>query len=46
MNYDSTTWKTLFEKMDTKDPEMFHQVPQIICEFIEKKFQEILQKPK
>ncbi|MDR0461094.1 MAG: hypothetical protein LBH62_06660 [Nitrososphaerota archaeon] len=44
MNYDSTTWKVLFEKMNANDPEMFYQVPQIIYEFVEKKFQET--KPK
>jgi hypothetical protein len=41
MGYDSTTWKLLFEKMNAKDHEIFHQVPQIIYEFVEKKFQEI-----
>jgi len=44
MNYDSTTWKTLFEKMNAKDPEMFHQVPQILYEVVEKKFQETASK--
>jgi hypothetical protein len=43
MNYDSTTWKTLFEKMDANDPEMFHQVPQIRYEFVEKKLKEATQ---
>jgi hypothetical protein len=43
MNYDSTTWKTLFEKMDAKDPEIFHQIPQTICEFAQKKFQKVTQ---
>jgi hypothetical protein len=43
MSYDSTTWKTLFEKMDTNDPEMFHQVPQIRYEFAEKKLKETTQ---
>jgi Zn ribbon nucleic-acid-binding protein len=40
MNYDPKTWKTLFEKMDAQDPEIFQQVPQILYEFAEKKFQE------
>ncbi|MCL2477828.1 hypothetical protein [Candidatus Bathycorpusculum sp.] len=44
MNYDSTTWKNLFEKMNAKDPEMFHQVPQILYEVVEKKFQETASK--
>lgn len=42
MNYDSTTWKTLFEKMNAKNPEIFHQVPQIIYEFVTKKIQETI----
>ena len=40
MNYDSTTWKTLFEKMNAQDPDIFYQVPQIIYEFVHKKLQE------
>jgi len=40
MNYDSTAWKTLFEKMDAPNPDIFHQVPQTIYEFAQKKFQE------
>ncbi len=36
MNYDAKPWQTLFEKMDAQDPEIFHQVPQIIYEYAEK----------
>jgi hypothetical protein len=42
MNYDATTWKTLFEKMNAQDHEIFHQVPQIIYEFVTKTFQETI----
>jgi hypothetical protein len=38
MQYDPEPWKTLFEKMDTQNPEILHQVPQIIYEFAQKKF--------
>lgn len=37
MNYAIKPWKTLFEKMDAKDPEMFYQVPQILYEFAQRK---------
>ena len=40
MNYDPKTWTTLFEKMDTKDKEIFYQVPQITYEAAKKKIQE------
>jgi hypothetical protein len=40
MNYDTKPWKTLFEKMDAPDPEIFYQVPQIICEQAQKKITE------
>lgn len=30
MYYDPESWKTLFEKMDTQNPETRHQTPQII----------------
>ena len=40
MNYDAKPWQTLFEKMDAPTPEIFHQVPQIIYEYAEKKLQE------
>ncbi|MDR0373110.1 MAG: hypothetical protein LBI79_06090 [Nitrososphaerota archaeon] len=40
MNYDSTPWKTLFEKMDAPNPEIFYQVPQILYEFAQRKLQE------
>jgi len=40
MSYDPKPWKTFFEKLDAPDPEIFHQVPQTIYEFVEKKFQE------
>ncbi|MDR0493223.1 MAG: hypothetical protein LBH74_06275 [Nitrososphaerota archaeon] len=38
MHYDPEPWKTLFEKMDAPDPEMFYQIPQIIYEQVQKKF--------
>jgi len=44
MSYDSTTWKTLFEKMNAQDPEILYQVPQVIHEFAEKKLQETTSK--
>jgi len=40
MSYDSTPWKSFFEKLDAPDPEIFYQVPQTIYEFVEKKLQE------
>ncbi|MDR2203978.1 MAG: hypothetical protein LBE76_06760, partial [Nitrososphaerota archaeon] len=42
MNYNSTPWKTFFEKLDTPTPEIFYQVPQTIYEFVEKKLQETI----
>jgi len=42
MNYDSTPWKSFFEKLDTPAPEIFYQVPQTIYEFVEKKLQETI----
>ncbi|MDR2203408.1 MAG: hypothetical protein LBE76_03745 [Nitrososphaerota archaeon] len=44
MSYDPKPWNTLFEKMNDPDPEMFHQVPQIIYEFVEKKLHEMVSK--
>jgi len=44
MNYDTKPWKTLFEKMDTPDPDMFYQVPQIIYEYAQKKLLEAVPK--
>jgi hypothetical protein len=44
MSYDPKPWNTLFEKMDAPDPEIFHQVPQIIYEFVEKKIREMVSK--
>jgi hypothetical protein len=40
MSYDRKPWKTLFEKMDAPNAEIFFQVPQIIYEAAEKKFLE------
>jgi len=40
MNYDPKPWQTFFEKIDTPDPEIFYQVPQIIYQYAEKKLQE------
>ncbi len=40
MSYDRKPWKTLFEKMDAPNAEIFQQVPQIIYEAAEKKFLE------
>ncbi|MCL2288135.1 MAG: hypothetical protein FWC33_03000 [Candidatus Bathyarchaeota archaeon] len=40
MNYDPKPWQTFFEKIDAKTPEIFHQVPQILYEYAEKKLQE------
>ena len=40
MNYDPKPWQTFFEKLDAKDPEIFHQVPQILYEYAKKKLQE------
>ncbi|MCL1966065.1 MAG: hypothetical protein FWF62_02795 [Candidatus Bathyarchaeota archaeon] len=44
MSYDATPWKSLFEKMNTPNSEMLHQVPQIIYELAEKKFLEVTSK--
>ena len=44
MHYDSKPWKTLFEKMDAPDPDMFSQVPHILYEQVQKKFQEVAPK--
>jgi hypothetical protein len=45
MNYDAKPWNALFEKMNNQqDFELFYQIPQIIYEFVEKKFLEITQK--
>jgi hypothetical protein len=44
MNYDPNPWKTLFKKMDEKNPEIFYQIPQIIYEAVEKKLKKTLPK--
>jgi|LSQX01.3.fsa_nt_gb hypothetical protein len=44
MSYDRKPWKTLFEKMDAPNAEIFLQVPQIIYEAAEKKFIEVAPK--
>jgi hypothetical protein len=44
MNYDPQPWQTFFEKIDAQNPEIFHQVPQIIYEYAEKKLQEVTTK--
>ncbi|MCL2135740.1 MAG: hypothetical protein FWH37_09405 [Candidatus Bathyarchaeota archaeon] len=44
MNYSIKPWKTLFEKMDASDPEMFYQVPQILYEFAKRKLYETTSK--
>ena len=40
MSYDRKPWKTLFERMDAPNAEIFQQVPQIIYDAAEKKFLE------
>jgi hypothetical protein len=45
MNYDAKPWNAIFEKMNNQqDFELFHQIPQIIYEFAEKKFLDVVQK--
>jgi len=46
MDYDPKPWNKLFEKMDAHDAKIFEQVPQIIYEMVEKKFQEVTPKEK
>ncbi len=44
MDYDPKPWNKLFEKMDAHDTKIFEQVPQILYEMVEKKFQEVVSK--
>jgi hypothetical protein len=46
MHYDNKPWKTLFEKMDAPDPNIYYQVPHILYEQAQKKLQEAAPKEK